>query len=460
VLHRRLADAIAVKASVGDENAALIAEHLQAAGDSRAAYDWHMRAGAWLASRDIAGACLSWQRAWQVADMIAAVDPDAVALQIAPRSLWCANAWRIRAHIAGPRFDELEELCARAGDKASLAIGMAGLLVEGLGRGWIRDTARLAAEHLALVESIADPTLTIGLAPMTVGVAVVTGEIREVLRWSEIIIDLAHDDPVRGNYVIGSPLAMAYACRSVGRWCFALPGYREDAARAIEMGRSCDPWTRASVMFYAFGAGVTCGIYVLDAAARSEIDAALTTAESAGDDLAVAFGKYTLGLVLVHGDTADRERGLDVLTEVGELIRQGRFWASEAPVVQSYVARERARHGSADAVIGDMRAALDLLFERGQGGWSLAISGVYLETLLGRRDAGDLAEAEAVIGRMATAPVEMAPECRRMWLLRARAMLAHARGDEAGCRELRDEYRELAAALDFDGHLAWATAMT
>ena len=103
-LHRRLADAIAASGSLGDENAALIAEHLQGAGDMRAAYDWHMRAGAWLASRDIAGACLSWERARQVADTIAADDPDAVSMQIASRTLWCANAWRLHAGVAGRAF--------------------------------------------------------------------------------------------------------------------------------------------------------------------------------------------------------------------------------------------------------------------------------------------------------------------------------------------------------------------
>ena len=30
-----------------EENAALIAEHLEAAGDLHAAYGWHMRAGSW-----------------------------------------------------------------------------------------------------------------------------------------------------------------------------------------------------------------------------------------------------------------------------------------------------------------------------------------------------------------------------------------------------------------------------
>ena len=39
-----------------DENAALIAEHLEAAGDQHAAYAWHMRAGAWSTTRDIAAA--------------------------------------------------------------------------------------------------------------------------------------------------------------------------------------------------------------------------------------------------------------------------------------------------------------------------------------------------------------------------------------------------------------------
>ena len=44
--HRRLAAAIQGRdpGSV-EENAALIAEHLEAAGDLHAAYGWHMRAG-------------------------------------------------------------------------------------------------------------------------------------------------------------------------------------------------------------------------------------------------------------------------------------------------------------------------------------------------------------------------------------------------------------------------------
>ena len=45
--HRRLAEAIENRdPGAADENAALIAEHLEAADDLNAAFDWHMRAGA------------------------------------------------------------------------------------------------------------------------------------------------------------------------------------------------------------------------------------------------------------------------------------------------------------------------------------------------------------------------------------------------------------------------------
>ena len=63
-LHRRLAAAIEARdPASADENAALIAEHLEAAGDLHAAYGWHMRAATWATNRDIAAARLSWERA-------------------------------------------------------------------------------------------------------------------------------------------------------------------------------------------------------------------------------------------------------------------------------------------------------------------------------------------------------------------------------------------------------------
>ena len=121
----------ATTTSVG-ENAALIAEHLEAAGDLRSAYAWHMRAGAWSSSRDIRAARISWERARRVADALPANDPERTAMRIAPRTALCTSTWRAGLGVADTGFDELRGLCASAGDDLSLAIGMYGQVV-GLG---------------------------------------------------------------------------------------------------------------------------------------------------------------------------------------------------------------------------------------------------------------------------------------------------------------------------------------
>jgi len=81
--HRRLAGAIEARGPA-DENAALIAEHLEAAGDLREAFNWHMRAGSWSAFRDMAAAHTSWRRARQVADRLPHDDRDSLNMRIAP----------------------------------------------------------------------------------------------------------------------------------------------------------------------------------------------------------------------------------------------------------------------------------------------------------------------------------------------------------------------------------------
>ena len=88
-LHRRLAAAIEARGTA-DENAALIAQHLEAAGDLRTAFGWHMRAATWYTFRNFAAAHSSWLRARQVADRLPDDDPDRLAMRIAPRTLLCA----------------------------------------------------------------------------------------------------------------------------------------------------------------------------------------------------------------------------------------------------------------------------------------------------------------------------------------------------------------------------------
>src|SRR5271163_3207308 len=229
-LHRRLAAAIEVREpESADQNAALIAEHLEAAGDFLAAYGWHMRAATWATNRDIAAARLGWERARKIADALPAEDPNRAAMRIAPRTMLCGIAWRVHLNVAGARFDELRELCAAAGDKASVAIAMAGLVAIAMAglvaiamAGLVADHAfqdrigeasGLASEAWALIGSIGYATLTVGLSFPVVYAKIESGEFCDALLWAQRVIDLADGDPSKGDFIFGSPLAIAFTSR-------------------------------------------------------------------------------------------------------------------------------------------------------------------------------------------------------------------------------------------------------
>ncbi|MGO9222684.1 ATP-binding protein, partial [Mycobacterium sp.] len=241
-LHRRLAAAIEVQdPGLADENAALIAEHLEAAGDLHAAYGWHMRAATWATNRDIAAARLSWERAQKIADALPADDPHRAAMRIAPRTMLCGIAFRVHLNVAGDRFEELRELCTAAGDKASLAIAMAGLVADHVYQDRIGEALQLASEAWALIESLGDPALTVGLSFTAIYAKIESAEWREVLRWSQRVIDLADGDPSKGNFLFGSPLALAFTTRAMARYCLGRPGWRDDQQQGLAMARSADP---------------------------------------------------------------------------------------------------------------------------------------------------------------------------------------------------------------------------
>jgi Adenylate and Guanylate cyclase catalytic domain/zinc-ribbon domain len=71
----------------------------------------------------------------------------------------------------------------------------------------------------------------------------------------------------------------------------------------------------------------------------------------------------------------------------------------------------------------------------------------------------DVAEAEAVIERLAAAPADDRLVIREIWLLRLRALLAQTRGATAHYRDLVERYRTMATSLGCEGHVAWAEAM-
>ena len=460
--HRRLAAMIeAREPESAEQYAALIAEHLEAAGDGHAAFGWHMRAGAWATNRDIAAARLSWERARKIADALPAEDPHRTAMRIAPRTMLCAIAWRIHVNVAGARFDELRELCAAAGDKASLAIATAGLVMDHAHQARMREASQLASEAWALAESVGDPTLTVGLSMPLLFAKMENSKWHDVLRSSQTVIDLADGDPAKGNFIIGSPLALAFATRALARIYLGRPGWRDDLQYGLAMARSADPMSYALVVAYSYNPGIPLGVLMADDRAVRETEDALRIAGRSGDDLALAFTQMALGVALVNRQTApERDRGQKLLAEVSDVFLRRGHNLGELPIVNLYLARERARGGDRDDAISLMRAAVDDLFREGQLlAWGAQATGVLVETMLDRGADADVAEAETAIERFAAAPTDDSLAVRDIWLLRLQALLARAHGDDAAYAHFRDRYREMARSLEFDGHIAWAEAM-
>ncbi|MGO9383837.1 MAG: ATP-binding protein [Mycobacterium sp.] len=461
-LHRQLAAAIeAREPGSANANAALIAEHLEAAGDGHAAYGWHLRAATWARNRDIAAARLSWERAKKIADALPAEDPNRAAMRIAPRTMLCGTSRRVHERVAGTRFEELRGLCAAAGDKASLAIAMIALVLDYAHHAHVHEASQLASEAMALIESIGDPTLTVGLSWGPIYAKGESGARSDALRWSQRVIDLADGDPSKGNLLFGSPLAIALAQRATARYALGLPGWRDDLQQALAMARSADALSYATVVGYVYVGGLISGVLTADDLAIREIEEALQIAERSSDNLALTHVRMTLGVALMHRQMdADRDRGDKLLTEVREAFLRRGHNMCELQLVNVYLARERIRRGDCADAIPQMRDAVDELIREGRLlAWGIPTTGVLVETLLGRGTEDDVAEAEAAIERLAAAPSDDDIALRDILLLKLRALLARARGDAGSYAQFRDRYREMAKTLGFEGHLAWADAM-
>jgi hypothetical protein len=373
----------------------------------------------------------------------------------------CAIAWRVHMSVAGERFDELRQLCTAAGDKASLAMAMAGLVMDHTYHDRMREASQQASEAMALIESIGDPTMTVGLSMMVIHAKAESNEWGDVLRWSQRVIDLADGDPSMGNFIVGCPLAAALTTRAIARYCQGRHGWRDDLQQGLAMARSRDVNSYATVVTYLYSPGIALGVLRPDDAAMREIEDALRIAERSGIDNTVANVQLALGLALVHRQTdAERDRGQKVLAEVSEVFQLRGHNLSDLAAVEAYLARERARRGDRDGAIPRMRGAVEHLFREGRLlGWAPPATRVLVETLLERGADGDVAEAEAAIERLATAPTEDGLAVREIMLLRLRTLLARARGDAEAYEQLRNRYRDMATTLEFDGHIAWANAM-
>ena len=119
-------------------------------------------------------------------------------------------------------------------------------------------------------------------------------------------------------------------------------------------------------------------------------------------------------------------------------------------IVDPEIAREKARNGDLDGAIELAGAAIDDMFDRGAMYLRGVATTILVESLLARGADGDLQKAQDAIDRLAEVPVDPGFVLHEIPLLRLRALIARAQGDDDACRELMDRFRAAAEAAGFE----------
>jgi adenylate cyclase len=118
-----------------------------------------------------------------------------------------------------------------------------------------------------------------------------------------------------------------------------------------------------------------------------------------------------------------------------------------------------AARGDLDGAIEQLRSAADDAFHTGNFASAEGVALVLVETLLLRGGEGDVAAAEAAVDRSAAVLPHAGCTHTALVLLRLRALVARARGDEPTYRELVERFRAMAASFGLEGSMAWAETM-
>ena len=303
------------------------------------------------------------------------------------------------------------------------------------------------------------PTVTLTLSAAAANALIQTGEVTEGLRLARRAIELADGDPARDNIVVGSPLAVACGASGIGRLALGMPGWRADLDRSATIAKSVDLTSHAAGILYKYVMATDCGALVPDSTALAETAEALEAVERCGDDFSLDAVRLARGMVLVNAHASHRDAGLVLVNQYRDASLRHGYATDAVRWVSIENAKEQARVGDLDGAIESARVAVDSLHAFGDMTSRGSAVTALVELLLRRGGQSDLAEAATAIERLAAVPTDPGFVLHELPLLRMRALLAQANGDEVAYLDHRDRYRAMANGLGFEGHMAIAAAM-
>jgi adenylate cyclase len=213
------------------------------------------------------------------------------------------------------------------------------------------------------------------------------------------------------------------------------------------------------VVFYCYISAIAFGLLRSDDAAVRASSETVDVARQVGDDLAVSLAETAQAVTMINNETANRDIAVDLLEKTRERTFSQQFTLTVRPIIDAFIAREKARVGDIDEAVELARTTVDELSKAERCIWNALAASSLVEALLQRGGRRDLADAQRAVDWLAAVPTDEGFVLNEITLLRLRALLAQANRDDESYRDYRDRYRKMAIDLGFEGHMAWAEAM-
>ena len=447
--HSRLATAIRARETSCDENAGLIATHLEAAGELSEAYRWHMRAAEWLRPRDLSAARAEWEGARRVADRLPGDGDEVLGMRLAPRTMLVSTTLYVGTDAnTDAMYHELHDLATRTGDLQALSVGLAGRMFSfAVNDDRFPEAVALAPELQEMADNVQFELTAKGVILNALAFfRFANCEFGAALESLDAITSLATEVPA-------IEFAPAVVLRGVVETCLGdfHNGRRHRAQGTLE-ARALPAVNYASVQIYSALMGLTFGIDAADDVV-DDTRAALRRAESFGDISGIIMAQWAHGTVLMRMTKAQHDEALDMLVRSRTNIEQHRLCRCGLPAIATDLALDAARNGAIDEAIEELRTVITAQAS------GPPIFGVFprealVELLITRGYVADLAEARQIVDRWrARRPGIPALD---LWWVRSRALLAKAQGSSSGYADLAMQYLELCEKLDARGRLTEA----
>ena len=451
--HRRLAAAIEARDSGAvDDNAALIATHLEAGGELVQAYRWHLRAAEWLRPRDVPAARAAWESARRIADGLADDYDGVTAMRIAPRAMLISTAlYASDAAGTDDLYRELRELTMRSGDLTPLALATAGRIWSfSVNDVRVPEAVTLASELEDMVSGIVCDAATKAIILNSIAfVRFADCKFDAALRVIDAILALPDDVPKH-------ELVAAQVLRGVIQICL---GDSEEGRRLFRQGiEQAHTLAALNYVLDSHYAGTVALLGMCEADDLvDETREALRCAESLGDVSGIIATLWAHGTVLLRAANASHDEAIDLLERARALIEEHQLHIIVLMSIDADLAIDAARKGRIDEAIDNLRHTFLRHFESGSRAFVGCTAEALIELLVDRGSAGDLAEAHRIVDRcQARRPGIAATD---LWWLKSRALLANAEGNSNDYVALSKTYLEFCKKLDARGRLPEAHRM-